>query len=175
MPEPEKLIQDAQKEVLDSYRKEFEQLSVAFRDLDGKAQGTATTAGAFLAASLVYLNRSGSLESGISRFIMLIAVIGLTCAIGFSLQALRVRRVQTQPSGEDVERLLAALGRSSEGEELAKRLVYFYGDVSKLWRDCVHMRREVNQVKAGHLWSAQKSLLLVALSISTLLLSIVIR
>lgn len=174
MPEPEKLIQDAQKEVLDSYRREFEQLLVAFRDLDGKAQGTATTAGAFLAASLVYLNRPGSLDGGLSRLVMLVVVIGLTCAVGFSLQALRVRRVRTQPSGEDVGRLLKALGESGEGEELARRLVYFYGDVSKLWRDCVCMRREVNQVKAGHLWSAQKSLLLVALSISILLLSIVI-
>jgi len=168
--ETEQLTQAAQKEVLDSYRKEFEQLLASFRDLDGKAQGTATTSGAFLAATLAYLNRPGVLDSILSKALLLFAVIGLACGIGFSIMALRVRKLRGQPSGEDVEGLLIALSNGSTQDELSERLVYFYGDEAKLWKVCVSSRREINQDKAFHIWSAQRSLLLTAASVIGLIL-----
>jgi hypothetical protein len=173
--EAETLVQAAQREILESYRKELDQMISAFRDLDGKAQGTATTSGAFLAATLAYLNRANVLDSTISKALVIFAVIGLACAIAFSLMALRIRRVPGPPSGEDVEKILSTLGNAKTQEELAGRLVYFYGDEASLWRNCVRERREINEEKASWIWSAQRSLLVTAIAVIGLILSIVMQ
>ena len=164
------LIQAAQKEILESYRKEFDQLTAAFRDLDGKAQGTATVAGALLAASLAYLNRPGSLSTPAVRVIMIFAILGLMGAIAFAIRALSIRTLVNAPSGEDVETLLISLGKDVTPEELEQRLTYFCGDAARLWRKCITDRRSINEEKADHIWSAQKGLMLTALAISGLIL-----
>ena len=169
MTEAEQLIQAAQKEVLDSYRKEFDQLAAAFRDLDTKAQGAATTAGAFLAAILVYLNRPSSLDVVIAKIIMAFGLLGLLLALVFSLLALRIRRLPSQPSGDDVEDLLNSLACATEESGKVECLMYFYGDVARLWRQSVRERREVNEGKASYIWSAQKSLILTVLSMASLI------
>jgi len=170
---PEALIQTAQREILDTYRKETEQLATAFRDLDAKAQGTATIAGGFLAASLAFLNRQGSLVSLPIRGVLLIGVLGLVSAIVFSLLALKIRNLTPPPSGEDVRNLLSKLANEPDYEVRTERLLYFYGDASELWRTFVEERRVTNLEKANHIWSAQKSLLATALSVSLILIMII--
>jgi hypothetical protein len=167
------LIRSAQKEVLDSYRKEFDQLSASFRDLDSKAQGTAGIAGIFLAASLTYLNRLNGLDTKWKQVLMIVAVTGLICSIAFCLYALRIRRIAGQPSGEDLEELLAALVNTNDEEVLEARLGYFYGDAARLWRKIVTERRLINDQKALQIWSAQRSLMVTAISIALLIFSAV--
>jgi hypothetical protein len=167
--EAEQLIQAAQKEALDSYRKEFEQLTAAFRDLDNKAQGTATTSGAFLAAILVYLNRPTALDAGFSRIALAFGLLGLLCALIFSLLALRIRKLPGSPSGEDIEELLSTLARSPEESDRVERMIYFYGDAARLWKSSVKERREINESKAFYIWSAQRSLIVTVVSVASLI------
>src|SRR5215217_5993387 len=115
------LVQAAQKEVLDSYRREFDLISSGLRDLDGKAQGTAAIAGAFLAAGLALLNRPGGLQGEWPKTLLLMAVLGLVGAIFFSVQALRIRKVPSCPAGDEVAELLRAI-RSRPNDEIAQRL-----------------------------------------------------
>jgi hypothetical protein len=167
------LIQAAQKEVLDSYRKEFDWLATGFRDLDGKAQGTATVAGAFLAAGLALLNRGGGLKEVWSESILVLAVLGLIVAIVLSVQALKVRTILGCPSGEDVSGLLKRL-QGRPAEELQERLLYFCGDIADLWRSCVTDRRNINERKARFIWAAQVSLTVSALCITSLIIGVVL-
>ena len=172
---PEVLVQAAQREILETYRKESEQLASAFRDLDGKAQGAATLAGGFLAASLAFLNRQENLRSLPIRGILIIGILGLVGAIIFSIMALRIRALISSPSGEDVRKLLLKIAAESDEQIRTERLKYFYGDASDLWREFVEDRRRVNREKAGHIWSAQKSLLVTAISVSLILVLAVLN
>jgi len=142
---------------------------VSFRDLDGKAQGTATVAGAFLAAGLALLNRSGGIDSLVAKPILGGAVAGLATSIVFSVLALRLRQVLSCPSGQDVGKLLDNLA-TVPPENLAERIVYFYGDVAQLWRGCTLDRRAANERKARYIAFAQTSLVSSALCIAVLIL-----
>lgn len=159
--------------MLDSYRKEFDQLTSTFRDLDGKAQGTATVAGAFLAAGLALLNRPAGLGELWAKALLLLGVAGLIGAVVTSVQALRVRKVRSCPSGEDVAYLLEVLKKIPDENELSGRLIYFYGDEADLWRSCIQDRRMTNERKAVFISAAQLLLLLTALSLTTLITGLI--
>lgn len=169
----EPLVQAGQKEVLESYRREFDLLSAGFRDLDSKAQGTATTAGAFLAVGLALLNRPGSFNDVFSKAILILAVLGLLGAILSSVQALRIRKVLSCPSGAEVAGLLMAI-KDRPSEELVQRLLYFYGDVADLWRSCVKDRRTANEQKGRLVWLAQLNLAGTALAIGLYLVKLLV-
>jgi hypothetical protein len=166
---PAELLMAAHKEVLDSYRREFEQLAATFRDVDGKAQGTAVIAGGFLAAALAFVGRQGVLDSGLSRVLAALAVLGLMAAIGFSVASLRVRAIASPPSGADMTQLLKDLS-TADPQELAERMPHFYSDAAELWRECLVRRRLVNQAKAATVWSAQRSLIASAACVAILIL-----
>jgi hypothetical protein len=169
------LVQSAQREILDTYRKESEQLASAFRDLDTKAQGAATLAGGFLAASLAFLNRRENLSIMPVRGILVISILGLVGAIVFAILALRIRTLAASPSGEDVRKLLAKIASDKNEQTRTEGLTYFYGDAAELWRGFVENRRRVNEEKAKYIWSAQKCLLLTALSVSLILVLILLN
>jgi hypothetical protein len=168
----EALIQAAQKEVLDSYRREFDILSAGFRELDGKAQGSAALAGAFLAAGLALLNRPGSLKTLGATAILTLIVVGLICAILLAIQALRIRKVLACPPGEEVSRLLRKIREAPE-EELPERLLYFYGDAAELWRSCMEDRRAANEKKARFVWASQICLTISALCVASMVILII--
>ncbi len=169
------LVQAAQREILETYRKEADQLASAFRDLDGKAQGTATIAGGFLVASLAFLNRGQNLDEPLVRGILIIGTLGLVCAIVFSLMALRIRTLIASPSGEDIRALIRKLASETDEQIRAERFKYFYGDASDLWIGFVEDRRKVIEEKAEHVWSAQKSLLITALGVLLVLVLIILN
>jgi hypothetical protein len=173
----EELLQAAQKVILDSYGKEFDQLAATFRDLDAKAQGTAATAGVFLAATLAYLNRPNPLGSTLAKTLMTFAVFGLIWSIMFSLRALAIRLTAEQPSGDEVRDLIRVITRvpGDDEEQLHSRLLCVYGDAAILWEKCVRERRETNEEKALDVWSAQKSLTLTAFAISFLIMSLIMN
>jgi len=170
----ELLIQAAQREVLESYRKEFDQLCSAFRDLESKAQGTAALAGAFLAAGLALFNRSGGLAGQRTEILLLLGVVGLAGAILFSVLALRVRRVRGCPSGGEVARIVDNLKGIEDEKEISERLLYFYGDTAALWRACVEDRKVANNAKARHVWSAQLCLTSAASCVVALIIVLIV-
>jgi hypothetical protein len=169
----EALIQAAQKKVLDSYRREFDFLSSSFRELENKAQGVATIAGAFLGARLALFNRSGGLIHPWAKAVLVLAVFGLLGTILLSVQALRVRQVLSCPSGDAVAGILAAI-REKANDEVSQRLVYFYGDAANLWKSCTHDRRAANAKKANLVWLAQLSLTGSALLVAVLTITLII-
>jgi hypothetical protein len=169
----EELIQAAQKEVLDSYRREFDLLSAGFRDLDGKAQGTAAVAGAFLAAGLALLNRPGSLKTSWMEGLFVLAVVGLMSAILLAVQALKVRKLGGCPAGEEVASLLEKICKSS-GEELPERLRCFPGDVAQLWHSCVSDRRSASQKKARLVWLAQICLTVSSFCVASIIIGFIL-
>jgi hypothetical protein len=169
----EELIQAAQKEVLDSYRREFDLLSAGFRDLDSKAQGSAAVAGAFLAAGLALLNRPGSIRAFWMEALFVLAVVGLMCAILLAIQALRVRKLSGCPAGEEVASLLGKI-REYSGEELPERLLCFSGDVAHLWHSCVHDRRSANEKKARMVWLAQICLTVSSLCVASIIIGFIL-
>jgi hypothetical protein len=159
------------KEVLEAYRKEFEQLATTFRDIDAKAQGTAVIAGGFLAAALAFVNQAGSLAAMWSRALAALAVLCLVLAIVFAISSLRIREVFGPPSGVELELMLRDVYRISDPQEVAERLPFFYSDTAELWRECVVTRRTVNMGKARLVSSAQRSLLAAAACVTLLVLS----
>ncbi len=165
---PDEILQAAQVEVLGSYKRDFEQLVAAFRDLDGKAQGTGTTAGAFLAAALAFLNRDGVLVSILTRGVALVAILTLMVTIVLAILCLRIRVISAAPSGEEVGALLRRLA-TEDKDEFGRRLLYFIGDVAALWRRSVAERREVNQRKAKLVRAAQIGLMSSALLVTVLM------
>jgi hypothetical protein len=168
----EGLVQAAQREVLDSYRREYDMLSAGFRDLDGKAQGSAAVAGAFLAAGLALLNRPGSLRATWLMASFTLVVVVLMCAILLSVQALRIRKLRAGPSGDEVSRLLKAIRESPE-RELPERLLYFYGDTAELWASCIRDRRMANERKARLVWLSQVCLTVSALCVASMIVGII--
>jgi hypothetical protein len=162
------LIQALQKEVLEFYRKEFDQLSTIFRDLDSKAQGTITISGFALSALLAFVARSKAFEGDLG--ILIWVVVGaLVLAAICSVLALRVRRIQVAPSGDEVRSLVNDLRKVDESE-LPLRSAFFYGDVARLWVPCIDGHRKKNEVKGRYVWAAQLFLLLALLAMSIMLM-----
>lgn len=154
----EELAQIARREVLDTYRREFDQLATSFRDLDGKAQGTAALAGAFLAATLAFLRGYDNLQDPWRKSIVALILLALGITILFSVEALRVRRLVGPPSGKVLDELLGSILQIPDQAEALRRLHYFYGDVSDLWESCLEPRRSANDRKAARVWAAQVGL-----------------
>jgi hypothetical protein len=167
------LVREVQKEILDTYRREFDLLSATFRDVDSKAQGATAIAGIFLAAALSFLNRPSGLPVKL-LWILAVTVLCLVGVIVFSIQALKVRKMPGSPSGEDVEGMLDTLAKIKDESELAHRLLHVQGDSAKLWKRCVQDRRKTNESKALHLWRAQMCLLAAASSAALLIIAVIL-
>ena len=163
------LIQAVQKEVLEFYRREFDQLSATFRDLDGKAQGAITISGFALSALLAFAVRGEIFGKTVPPLMILIVVGALVVAAICSVLALRVRRVRAAPSGDEVRKLVDDLGKAEESE-LPLRSAFFYGDIANLWVACIKSRKKENEIKGRYVWAAQVCLLLALLAVSALLM-----
>lgn len=168
-------LETAQKEVLESYRREFDQLTSTFRDLDGKAQGTAAIAGVFLAACVGFSGKLEDFNFSLFRGVLAIAVVSLVAVVAFSLRTLAIRDVTSAPSGESVQNILTQLRGIESDADFETRLGFLYGDITSLWKACVRDRREANAAKASHVWSAQRSLVASALLVAILILAVIFR
>lgn len=164
-------IQVVNKELLESYRREFDQLSASFRDLEGKAQGTITISGFALSAALAFQKILP--DRGYAPLLILIAVVALLAAALCSVLALRVRQIRSAPSGEEVRELVKDLQRV-EATELPLRTGFFFGDIARLWASCIEDKRSANEVKGKYLRSGQIFLLLALTAVAAVVITSII-
>src|SRR6266852_3037846 len=80
--------------VLDTYRKEYAELSDVWKGIDTKAQGTATIAGVFVAAAFTFAkDLTGNKLDNLGRWLLAVAIFLLIVSIAFSVFALKMREV----------------------------------------------------------------------------------
>ena len=159
---------------LQSYRDEYKELSDTWRHVEGKAQGTITVAGIFLAAAFAFVRDLTGAGTGLlEKSILAVAVGLLTATVILAVLSLRVREVVAPPLGENLDELITDLSSVRDAEEIAERLPRFVGDQLSMWRSANEEVDRLTKSKAGLVALAQK-LLLVAIGLVALLTSITI-
>lgn len=146
---------------LQSYRDEYKELSDTWRHVEGKAQGTITVAGIFLAAAFAFVRDLTGAGTGlVEKSILAVAVGMLTVTVILAVLSLRVRELVAPPLGENLDDLITDLSGVSDAEEIAERLPRFVGDQLSLWKTANEAVDRVNKDKASLVALAQRLLLL---------------
>ena len=97
--EPDALAQAREsllKAVIESYHEEYKVISDNCRNIEGKAQGSVAIAGIFIAGAFAYLQKNITLVL-YQKIILFIGVIFLILCVGFSILALRIRKLPAAP------------------------------------------------------------------------------
>lgn len=162
-------IRDSLREkVLESFFDEYKELAATARDLDGKAQGTVTIAGIFIAATFAYLRDLGSTTLEVEKAFLTITIVCLIVAVVLSILALRVRKVTFLPLGEFTATFLGDLKDVSDEPEVIERSSRFFDDQVLAWINVKADGVTSNNTKGTRLWSAQVFLVLAVLAASIL-------
>jgi len=154
---------------LDSYRSESAEQAANWRDLDQKAQVTASMAGVFI-TGIIALTRFGNSNPAVirSKYFLFAAIICFLFAFILCLGAMLVRHSPKGPIGYNLDRMTRDILNGSESYELPERLPRFLNDQLKIWLKVNGYVDWLLKRKAHFVFSAQILSLLafVALSIT---------
>lgn len=146
---------------LQSYRDEYKELSDTWRHVEGKAQGTITVSGIFLAAAFAFVRDLTGAGTGLlEKSVLAVAVGTLTATVILAVLSLRVREVVAPPLGESLDEMITDLSGLTHAAEIAERLPRFIGDQLEMWKNANEAVDRVNKGKAGLVAWAQRLLLL---------------
>jgi hypothetical protein len=154
--------------VVGSFFDEYKELAATGRDLDGKAQGTVTIAGIFIAASFAYLRDLGATTLNVEKVFLTITIVCLIVTVVLSILALRVRKVTFLPLGEFTATFLRDLYIVDDEAEIIERNSRFLDDQVLAWIKVKTDGLTSNKAKGDYLWSAQVFLVLAVLAASIL-------
>ncbi len=159
---------------LQSYRDEYKELSDTWRHVEGKAQGTITVSGIFLAAAFAFVRDLTGAGTGLlEKSILAVAVGMLTATVILAVLSLRVREVVAPPLGESLDEMITDLSGVTDAAEIAERLPRFVGDQLQMWKNANEAVDQVTKGKAGLVAWAQR-LLLLAIALVAVLTGITI-
>ncbi len=155
---------------LDSYKSEAAEQAANWRDLDQKAQVTASMAGIFI-TGIIALTRFGNSNAAVirSKYFLLAAIICFLFAFILCLGALLVRSSPKGPIGYNLDRMTRELLNGSRiNYELPERFPRFLNDQLDIWHGVSGYMDRLLKRKAHFVFSAQILSLLafVALSIT---------
>jgi len=156
-PDPTPTRREFLEFALDHMKHEHKQLSDAWKDLDSKAQGTATIAGVFLAAAFAFV-RNATVVTPAEQVLFCMAVSLLVAGIVLSAASMRVRSVSAPLTGAQVAKMVShAIERPVE--EAVQRYNGLLVDTINVWADANSGLRKNVRVKAARLAHSQEALM----------------
>jgi hypothetical protein len=170
LPTATEIRNSLREKVIESFFDEYKELAATGRDLDGKAQGTVTIAGIFIAAIFAYLRDLGTTTSDQEKVFLTIAVVCLIVSVVLSILALRIRKVAFLPLGEFTATFLRDLHSVDDEAEVVERSSRFFDDQVAAWGDVKKDGIASNKLKGAFLWSAQVFVVMAVLSASVLVM-----
>ncbi len=156
--------------VLESYRDEYKEIVDTWRNLEAKAQANVAIAGIFIAGAFAYLRENAVPMHLYQKILLSSGIICLIITIGFSIVALRVRRLPAPPLGDYIDRLVRDL-LEVDNDEIIERMPHFMNDQIAGWRIVRNEYVKSNQLKAKFLWIGQILLVAAILAVGVLTLS----
>ena len=158
---------------LDHARGEHDQLLDLWKQIDGKAQGTAAIAGLFLAAAFAFVRNTG-LTTGLAitaqeKVLLGVTLAALVCSIGLSVWVLLIRDYSSPLSATQVSEMVTDALRMPK-EEAAERYVGLLFNTLNVWAVANDSLRLEASNKARILGWAQRALLVS--TIAALLLTL---
>lgn len=174
IPPQEQFKIDLLEEALKRYQEQYNELCVIWRNLENKAQAILAISGVLITASGLLIKEVGQdLPSTMNLFLAL-SIILLSFSVIFSIQVLRLREVNSSPTGKGYKRLALDLIENVENEtEIAERKVNLIHDKINLWEHSVKSRKRECKDKSNYLKSAQYLLLASLILISILKVTLV--
>jgi ABC-type multidrug transport system fused ATPase/permease subunit len=141
------------KTVLELYREEYKVIGENLHNLEGKAQGSVAIAGIFIAGAFAYLQKNITLLH-YQKIILCIGIIFLLICVGFSILALRIRKLPAAPMGQYLDKLVSDLLRGND-PELLQRLPLIVNDQITSWREVRIGLVAANHRKGRYVWNGQ--------------------
>ena len=160
-PDPrETLLHDLLQTFIDEYR----EISEVWRDLDKKANNTATISGIFIAGILAFI-RGITIEVDMleEQILLTVTIVLLAASIVFSLLCIFVRKASSAPSGNGLASMIRTLLKPNTSIK-QDELMCYYNDSSKMWEKANKDIKDKNHKKANSLFYAQVLLLLAIAS-----------
>jgi hypothetical protein len=149
---------------LEHLKLEHDQLAEAWKQVDGKAQGTTGIAGVLLAAAFAFVKNAPLNLTALERCSLGLAVTLLVVAILLSAWVMAVRTVFTPLTGAQVSTMVAHV-KDSLADEAARNYCGLLADTIDAWSPVnTRLRADVN-TKAERLQWAQLTLLAASLPI----------
>jgi hypothetical protein len=145
--------------VLKTCQDEYKDLLDAWGKLDGKAQGSATISGVFLAAVFAAARGNAIPASAYARGLIAFAIILLVAAVVCAGTALRVQAAASGPSGEQMETVTLDLDDICDAncDVEAMRIRFLRSQINS-WRKSTASFREANRRKSDWVRRAQRLL-----------------
>ena len=145
--------------------REWNQVAQRFRDLDSKAQATATVSGVFIAAAFAFIEQLSIQKEWYVLGIVSIGLFLLASSVVLSVVAMKIRTHRGTPGGKYTLVLIEDVLRAAEnGRDIGKLEVGFYVEHATQWQQGAHAIRESNKRKGRTIEVAQW-LLVVAILI----------
>lgn len=117
---------------LDRVGYEHEQLSEQWRQLDSKAQSTATIAGIFMAGAFAFLQSSSVQLTVVQKFIFFLIIAALVLSIAFAVYSMLVESIPMPPTSSKICEMLTDLLPQSDSE-LERRYDGLIADIIDPW------------------------------------------
>ena len=164
------------KELLESYRKQYEELCSDWRAIESKAQATVTIAGVFVAAIFAFLNQLTEQTILIQKVLLALSLLGLVFSVLLSVLALKVDKVLKAPLGEEKEELVMDLLALSDSDaEIKARIPRLQYDQLEGWKEANKSLFTATQKKANRVFRSQVVLVATLFLIGALATTFVFR
>jgi|SRR5271165_5280338 len=150
-------------QVLNACERDYAEKSGTFQQLDGKAQSNAAIAGILIAACVTLLQEE-NLKAMVAHYGLLgprliaFVIAASLMSIVLSLICMLVRKVESPPESDELNKMVGELMALGPTELDAERLENFTRDQIRIWRQAIKDHSGVNAAKAAWLLGAQWSL-----------------
>jgi hypothetical protein len=158
---------NALKFAFDRLSSEYVELSDIWKQIDSKAQATATVAGIFIAASFAFVRNAAFQLNGVEKLFLAAVLVCLILSILLAVGAMVVRNVPMPPEPESVARMVEELLACPE-TEYEKRHAGILADTINAWLPVNRELRSSLGSKANKLAWGQRALLVAAVLMACL-------
>lgn len=151
---------------LEAYQNEYDGLLASWRNIEGKAQSTASVSGVFIAATFAFAREISSQTNlqnlDLLKKLVLLSIICLVISVISALLVMWVRSLPAPPGGWVIEEMVNDILNSHDS--VKARFPAFLQDQLRMWRNTNKYLRKANTTKASLLKSSQIFLLVAILS-----------
>jgi hypothetical protein len=161
------------KAALEAYLHEYKELTETWRGLEGKAQGSITVAGIFIAASFAYVREISTMRP-YEKWLLGIAIALLVISVIFSIIVLKLRKVPPPPLGGFVSYYVRSLIEVNKNEDFQEATQIFFNKHTTKWQSVIEQMYKTNETKAKYLWLAQLILMIAIVIVACLSLFMIL-
>ena len=159
----------ALKFAFDRVTSEYTELSDVWKQVDTKAQATATIAGIFMAAAFAFVRNAAFQLTSTEKVLLSALLVLLLASISVAVRAMLIREVPMPPEPEAVAKMVEELLTQPE-TEYEERHASLLADTVNAWIPVNRELRSTVTSKASGVAWAQGALLLAALVMAALII-----